>query len=60
MAVHASRAHGIARLRKRSPQLLQRAYAMGFLTGREKVKARALERSAEKAGKKLSNTDRFW
>lgn len=60
MAVHASRAHHLAGSHGRSPQLLKRAYAMGFLTGREKGEARALERAAERAGKKLSNIDPFW
>jgi CHAD domain-containing protein len=60
MAVHASRSHDIARSHRRSPKLLQTAYAMGFLAGSEKSKARALERAAEKAGKSLEHAGRFW
>jgi inorganic triphosphatase YgiF len=60
MTVHASRAHRLSHPQRRAPQQAEKAYAMGFLTGREKARAPALERAAEKAGKKLATTHRFW
>lgn len=60
IAVHASRAHELADPRQRSPRQPQKAYAMGFLTAREKAEARALEGAAAKSGKKLAAANRFW
>jgi triphosphatase len=60
MTVHANRAHRLAHPHRRAPKQSEKAYAMGFLTGRENVQAPALEKAAEKASKKLAATHRFW
>ena len=60
MTVHINRAHRLSHQQRRAPQQAEKAYAMGLLAGREKARAPALERAAEKAGKQLATRHRFW
>jgi len=54
IAVHEKLARQLARSRKRSTKLPQKAFAIGLLTGREKREARACMTAAIKAGASLS------
>jgi CHAD domain-containing protein len=58
--VHAERARRLANPRTSEPACAQKAYAMGFLTGREQAAGRRLLSAASKAGRKLVHSRRFW
>jgi len=58
--VHAEKAHRLANPRRRGPGRIQKAYAMGFLTGREQKLARGLVSTATSAARKLTHTRKFW
>jgi hypothetical protein len=58
--VHAERARRLANPRTSEPARAQKAYAMGFLTGREQAAERRLLSAASKAGRKLAHSRRFW
>lgn len=60
IAVHETLARQFAHPPKRSGKRPEKAFAMGVLTGREQSRARACIAAAAKAGRKLSDADRFW
>ena len=58
--VHAEKAHQLANPKRRAPRGAPKAYAMGFLTGREQRLAPALVAAAARAGRKLAQARKFW
>jgi triphosphatase len=60
LRVHAEKAHQLANPKRHAPRGAPKAYAMGFLTGREQRLAPALISAAERAGRKLKAAREFW
>ena len=60
ISVRARKAHRLAPQAKPSRRRTQEAYAMGFLSGREKRKVRALEDEAMRARAALARQKPFW
>ena len=58
--VHKRLAVTIAHPRKRSRKQAEKALAMGFIAGQEQQQAASCINAAEKTGKQLSNSAKFW
>jgi inorganic triphosphatase YgiF len=58
--VHAEKGRRLASARRREPGRVQKAYAMGFLTGREQASARRFVSAAARAGRRLVHSREFW